>query len=164
MSCLPPLVTSWEVEALKAELASAARGERFLLQGGDCAESFDACDSSAITSKLKILLQMSLVLVHGTRKPVIRVGRIAGQYAKPRSADTESRGDVTLPTYRGDLVNRSGFTSEERIPESKSTVAWLRACRAYAQFYPVPCRRRLRRSASPRILGSVVCKAFKAWG
>ena len=117
MSRLPPLVTSWEVETLKSELAAAARGERFLLQGGDCAESFDECDSSAITSKLKILLQMSLVLVHGTGKPVIRVGRIAGQYAKPRSADTESRGDVTLPTYRGDLVNRSGFTQEDRIPD-----------------------------------------------
>ena len=117
MSSLPPLVTSWEVESLKKQLASAALGERFLLQGGDCAESFDACDASAITSKLKILLQMSLVLVHGSSKPVIRVGRIAGQYAKPRSADTESRGEVTLPTYRGDLVNRSGFTSEERVPD-----------------------------------------------
>ena len=117
MSRLPPLVTSWEVEALKQQLGEAARGEVFLLQGGDCAESFDDCDASAIAAKLKILLQMSLILVHATRKRVIRVGRIAGQYAKPRSEDQESRGAVTLPTYRGDIVNRSGFTSAERIPD-----------------------------------------------
>lgn len=117
ISKLPPLVTSFEVETLKKKLAQAARGEAFLLQGGDCAESFEECQPDTITSKLKILLQMSLILVHGTRKKIIRVGRIAGQYAKPRSVDTESRGDVTLPTYRGDLVNRSGFTSEERTPD-----------------------------------------------
>jgi 3-deoxy-7-phosphoheptulonate synthase len=117
MSRLPPLVTSWEVEALKDKIARAAGGEMFLLQGGDCAESFDECGSDTITSKLKILLQMSLVLVHATRKQVIRVGRMAGQYAKPRSADLESRGDVTLPTYRGDLVNRSAFTTADRTPD-----------------------------------------------
>lgn len=117
MSNLPPLVTSWEVEGLKAELAKAARGEAFLLQGGDCAESFDDCSPGSIADKLKILLQMSLVLVHGTRKPVVRVGRIAGQYAKPRSSDTEKRGEVELPTYRGDLVNRDGWTTEERTPD-----------------------------------------------
>ena len=116
MSRLPPLVTSWEIEDLKSHLASAARGECFVLQGGDCAESFEDCDSAVITAKLKILLQMSLVLVHGTRRGVIRIGRIAGQYAKPRSTDTESRGGVTLPTYRGDLVNVAGFTAEERAP------------------------------------------------
>ena len=114
---LPPLVTSWEIDTLRTQLGQAALGQKFLLQGGDCAESFEQCDSGAIASKLKILLQMSLVLVHATRKPVIRVGRIAGQYAKPRSADVESRGDVTLPSYRGDLVNRSGFTSADRIPD-----------------------------------------------
>ena len=81
--------------------------KRFLLQGGDCAESFDDCSSEIITSKLKILLQMSLVLVHGSKKRVIRVGRFAGQYAKPRSEDLETRGDVTLPAYRGDIVNRA---------------------------------------------------------
>jgi 3-deoxy-7-phosphoheptulonate synthase len=117
MGRLPPLVTSWEVENLRAELAKAARGEAFLLQGGDCAESFDDCRSEPIAAKLKILLQMSLVLVHGTRKPVIRVGRIAGQYAKPRSADTETRGDVTLPAYRGDLVNRDAFNASDREPD-----------------------------------------------
>lgn len=117
MSALPPLVTSWEVESLKEQLAAAARGEAFVLQGGDCAESFDACDVDAITSKLKILLQMSLVLVHGTRKPVVRVGRFAGQYAKPRSESTEMRDGVELPSYRGDLVNRAPFTREDRTPD-----------------------------------------------
>ena len=113
---LPPLVTSWEIEKLKKGLALAAKGDLFLLQGGDCAESFDDCDSDSIAAKLKILLQMSLVLVHGTKKGVIRVGRIAGQYAKPRSADTEIRDGVELPTYRGDLVNRAPFTKEDRTP------------------------------------------------
>ena len=117
LAALPPLVTSWEVEGLKAQLAAAQRGERFLLQGGDCAESFDDCTPAAITSKLKILLQMSLVLVHGGRRPVIRVGRFAGQYAKPRSSEVEERGGVTLPSYRGDLVNRQRFTREDREPD-----------------------------------------------
>jgi 3-deoxy-7-phosphoheptulonate synthase len=114
---LPPLVTSWEIEQLRAQLARAARGEAFVLQGGDCAESFDDCRSEPIAAKLKILLQMSLVLVHGTRKPVVRIGRIAGQYAKPRSADVETRGDVTLPAYRGDIINRDGFTAGDRAPD-----------------------------------------------
>jgi len=117
LSRLPPLVTSWEVEELKAELARASRGETFVLQGGDCAESFVDCSPDGITSKLKILLQMSLVLMHATRKPVVRVGRLAGQYAKPRSADTETRDGVTLPSYRGDMVNRSGFTDADRTPD-----------------------------------------------
>jgi 3-deoxy-7-phosphoheptulonate synthase len=117
MGRLPPLVTSWEVEQLREELARAARGDAFVLQGGDCAESFDDCRAQSIAAKLKILMQMSLVLVHGTRKNVIRIGRIAGQYAKPRSADLETRGDVTLPAYRGDIINRDGFTAAERDPD-----------------------------------------------
>jgi 3-deoxy-7-phosphoheptulonate synthase len=117
MSKLPPLVTSWEIESLRERLAAAARGETFLLQGGDCAESFDDCDVDQITAKLKILFNMSLVLVHASRKPVIRVGRFAGQYAKPRSADREERDGIDLPAYRGDLINRAPFTSEDRIPD-----------------------------------------------
>lgn len=117
LSRLPPIVVSWEVEQLKRQLAEAQRGERFLLQGGDCAESFAECQSEQIAKKLKILLQMSLVLLHGMKKPVIRVGRFAGQYAKPRSTDMETRGDVALPSYRGDVVNRPGFTREEREPD-----------------------------------------------
>jgi 3-deoxy-7-phosphoheptulonate synthase len=113
---LPPLVTSWEVESLKSQLAEAAQGRRFLLQGGDCSESFDDCNSSIIANKLKILLQMSLILVVGGRKPVIRVGRIAGQYAKPRSSHFESKGNRKLPSYRGDLINRYAFTEDDRIP------------------------------------------------
>ncbi len=114
---LPPIVVSWEIDQLKDELAAAQRGERFLLQGGDCAEGFTDCDSDTIARKLKILLQMSVVLLHGLKKPVIRVGRIAGQFAKPRSTDTETRDGVTLPTYRGDLVNRAAFTATDREPD-----------------------------------------------
>lgn len=117
LGSLPPLVTSWEVEKLKDDIARAQRGEAFLLQGGDCAENFDDCQSDLIAVKLKILLQMSVVLLHGLKMPIIRVGRMAGQYAKPRSADTETRDGVTLPSYRGDLVNRMGFTPEDRTPD-----------------------------------------------
>lgn len=118
---LPPLVTSWEIERLKAELAEAQDGKRFLLQGGDCAEQLSDCRPESITAKLKILLQMSLVLVHGSKKPVIRVGRFAGQYAKPRSCPTETRQidgrSVALPSYYGDLVNSPDFTPESREPD-----------------------------------------------
>ena len=98
-------------------LAQAQRGQAFLLQGGDCAEAFSECQSDQITKQLKILLQMSMVLLHGFKKPIIRVGRMAGQYAKPRSADTETRDGITLPSYRGDLVNRPEFTAEAREPD-----------------------------------------------
>jgi 3-deoxy-7-phosphoheptulonate synthase len=114
---LPPLVTSWEVDSLRVQLAEAAAGKRFVLQGGDCAESFEACESGTIANKLKILLQMSLVLIHGSRKPVTRIGRFAGQYAKPRSDDFETRHGQTLPSYRGDLINRSAFTPDDRRPD-----------------------------------------------
>jgi 3-deoxy-7-phosphoheptulonate synthase len=117
LSRLPPLVVSWEVEGLKEDIAAAQRGERFVLQGGDCAESFDDCESDKIAKKLKILLQMSLVLTYGLKKPIVRIGRMAGQYAKPRSAETETRDSVTLPSYRGDIVNRPGFTAAERTPD-----------------------------------------------
>ncbi len=111
---LPPLVTSWEVNALKCRLAQAQAGECFVLQGGDCAETFDDCRPGIITNRLKVLLQMSLALTHGLQKQVVRVGRFAGQYAKPRSADTETRNGTTLPAYRGDLVNAPEFTADAR--------------------------------------------------
>ncbi|MFM7806960.1 MAG: 3-deoxy-7-phosphoheptulonate synthase, partial [Planctomycetota bacterium] len=117
LASLPPLVTSWEVESLQSQIAEAQEGRRFLLQGGDCAETFDECRSPAIAAKLKILLQMSLVLTHGAGKPIIRVGRFAGQYAKPRSEDTETRDGVTLPAYRGDIVNAAAFDAESRRPD-----------------------------------------------
>lgn len=119
LSQLPPLVTSGEIKHLKQEIARAGRGEAFILQGGDCAESFNDCRADIITNKLKILLQMSLVLIHGMRKPIVRVGRIAGQYAKPRSSDFETINGVTLPSYRGDLVNSPEFNESSRIPNPK---------------------------------------------
>src|SRR5690606_33355745 len=94
---LPPLVTSWEIFSLKQQLAEAQEGRRFLLQGGDCAENFSDCESGTISNRLKVLLQMSLLPVHGLRLPVARVGRFAGHYAKPRSAVMETRGEVRLP-------------------------------------------------------------------
>src|SRR5580658_8811809 len=117
LSRLPPIVVSWEVDALRERLAAAQRGQAFLLQGGDCAETFADCESDQIAKKLKILLQMSLVLLHGLKRPILRVGRMAGQYAKPRSADTETRDGVTLPSYRGDLVNQPEFTPEARAAD-----------------------------------------------
>ena len=119
---LPPLVTSWEVLALKQSLAEAQEGQRFLLQGGDCAESFLDCTSPVISNRLKVLLQMSLVLVHGLKKPVLRVGRFAGQYAKPRSTDLETRDGVTLPSFRGDLVNGPEFTPAARRPDPQRMI------------------------------------------
>ena len=117
LSALPPLVVSWEVDKLKGEIAEAERGERFVLQGGDCAESFADCNSDSIVRKLKILLQMSVILAYGLKLPITRVGRIAGQYVKPRSTSTETRGGVSLPSYRGDLINGSAFTEEARRPD-----------------------------------------------
>ncbi len=122
LHALPPLVTSWEILALKQQLADAQDGKRFLLQGGDCAETFAECNSPVISNRLKVLLQMSVVLVHGLKLPVVRVGRFAGQYAKPRSADTETIGDVTLPSYRGDLVNAPAFTAEARVPDPRRMI------------------------------------------
>jgi 3-deoxy-7-phosphoheptulonate synthase len=117
LSRLPPLVTSWEVDSLKEHIVKAQRGEAFVLQGGDCAETFDECTSENIVAKLKILLQMSLVMLYGLKMPVVRVGRMAGQYAKPRSADIETREGKSLPTFRGDLINRNPFTAGDRIPD-----------------------------------------------
>lgn len=114
---LPPLVTSWEILSLRQQIAEAQEGKRFVLQGGDCAESFAECCSPLITNRLKVLLQMSLALVHGLQMPVIRVGRFAGQYAKPRSSDLETRDGVTLPSYRGDLVNAFEFDEKSRVPD-----------------------------------------------
>ncbi len=117
----PPLVTSWEIERLRSRLADAQAGKRFLLQGGDCAETLADCTPNIITAKLKILLQMSLVLVHASKQPVIKVGRIAGQYAKPRSSTTETRiiegNSLTLTSYYGDLVNSAQFNAQSRRPD-----------------------------------------------
>ena len=122
LSGLPPLVTSWEILSLREQIAQAQAGNRFFLQGGDCAESFAECNSEVITNRLKVLLQMSLTLTHGLQKPVVRVGRFAGQYAKPRSSDVETRDGVTLPSYRGDLVNSVEFTPQARQPDPRRLI------------------------------------------
>jgi 3-deoxy-7-phosphoheptulonate synthase len=120
---MPPLVTSWEIERLREQIAEAQLGRRFMLQGGDCAETLEDCTRDVITNKLKILLQMSLVLVHASQGPVIRVGRIAGQYAKPRTEKTETRGGVVLPSYFGDSINAAEFTAAARRPDPTRMVA-----------------------------------------
>ncbi len=118
----PPLVSKGEIDRLRDELADAAQGKRFVLHGGDCAERFSDCTASVIESKLKVLLQMSLVLTYGTRKPLIRIGRMAGQYAKPRSNNYEEQNGVTLPVYRGDLVNATEFNAESRHTNSQRMI------------------------------------------
>lgn len=113
----PPLVFAGECDQLRDRLAAVARGEAFLLQGGDCAEAFDQVSADQVRAKLKTLLQMSAVLTYAAAVPVVKVGRIAGQYSKPRSKATETRGGVTLPSYRGDSVNGAEFTAEARVPD-----------------------------------------------
>ncbi|PID98303.1 MAG: 3-deoxy-7-phosphoheptulonate synthase class II [Actinobacteria bacterium] len=113
----PPLVFAGEVDDLRAELAAAARGEAFILTGGDCAETFLNNTADQLRLKIQTLLQMSVVLTYGASLPVVKIGRIAGQYAKPRSSDKEIRDGVTLPSYRGDAVNSQEFTAEARIPD-----------------------------------------------
>jgi len=113
----PPLVFAGEARRLKAVLADVANGHGFLLQGGDCAESFAEFHPNNIRDLFRVLLQMSVVLTYGAACPVVKVGRLAGQFAKPRSADTETIDGVTLPAYRGDSVNGMDFTSEARAPD-----------------------------------------------
>ncbi len=115
----PPLVFAGEVRRLRAALADAAEGRAFLLQGGDCAESFAEFSADNIRDTFKVMLQMAMVLTYGAKVPVIKVGRMAGQFAKPRSAPTEVRGDRELPSYRGDIINELAFTPEARIPDPK---------------------------------------------
>jgi 3-deoxy-7-phosphoheptulonate synthase len=109
---LPPIVTPSEIVKLKASLRDVALGKAFLLQGGDCAELFDYCEENAIESKIKLLLQMSLVLIWGANKPVVRIARMAGQYAKPRSSPTEIVNGEETPSFRGDILN--GYELDER--------------------------------------------------
>lgn len=111
---LPPLVFAGEVDQLKDRLARVARGDAFLLQGGDCAETFEGATADKIRNRVKTILQMAVVLTYGAAMPVVKMGRMAGQFAKPRSSDSETRGEVTLPAYRGDIVNGYDFTLESR--------------------------------------------------
>ena len=113
----PPLVFAGEADRLRGHLAAAGRGEAFLLQGGDCAETFAEATADRIRNKIKTILQMAIVLTYGASLPVIKMGRMAGQYAKPRSSNDEVRDGVTLPAYRGDAVNGHDFTPQSRIPD-----------------------------------------------
>ncbi len=117
LQAFPPLIFAGEVQRLRAQLAEVAAGRAFLLQGGDCAESFDTLDGMAARETFRVMLQMAVVLTYAAARKVVKVGRMAGQYAKPRSADTEVRHGVTLPSYRGDIVNGLDFTAEARIPD-----------------------------------------------
>jgi 3-deoxy-7-phosphoheptulonate synthase len=145
----PPLVFAGEARRLKAHLAMVAEGKAFVLQGGDCAESFGDFTANIIRDTFRVLLQMAVVLTFGASLPVVKMGRMAGQFAKPRSSDNETQGDVTLPSYRGDIVNGPEFTPEARIPDparmefgyfqSASTLNLLRAFASggYADLHEV---------------------------
>lgn len=124
----PPLVFAGEVDSLRASMAAASEGRAFVLMGGDCAESFHDNTADNIRLKLQTILQMAAVLTYGASTPVIKIGRMAGQYAKPRSSDTETRDGLTLPSYRGDSVNDHAFTTEARVPDPRRMLdAYLRA-------------------------------------
>ena len=137
LSTVPPLVFAGEVDTLRTRLAAAAEGKAFLLQGGDCAETFADATADRIRNRVKTILQMAVVLMYGASLPVVKMGRMSGQFAKPRSSDTETRGDVTLPAYRGDAVNGYDFTPESRATDparmvrayhtSASTLSLIRA-------------------------------------
>ncbi len=139
LSGYPPLVFAGEARSLRKKLGQVARGEAFLLQGGDCAESFAEFSADNIRDTFRVLLQMAVVLTYATKRPVVKVGRIAGQFAKPRSSDTETQGDVTLPSYRGDIINEMEFTAEGRVPRPEKmldaylqSAASLNLLRAFA--------------------------------
>lgn len=136
----PPLVFAGEVRSLKSRLAEASRGEAFLLQGGDCAEAFAEFSADHIRDTFKVLLQMAVTLTFAAQKPVVKVGRMAGQFAKPRSAPTEVVDGVELPSYRGDIINDGDFTAASRVPDPRRMMsaynqasATLNLLRAFAQ-------------------------------
>jgi 3-deoxy-7-phosphoheptulonate synthase len=126
LASYPPLVFAGEARNLKAQLAEVCEGRAFLLQGGDCAESFAEHHADNIRDMFRVLLQMSIVLTYGGKKPVIKVGRIAGQFAKPRSADTETIDGVELPSYRGDIINGMEFDEASRVPDPERQIAAYR--------------------------------------
>ena len=140
IASFPPLVFAGEVDELRGRLARAAAGEAFLLQGGDCAETFAGATAEQIKNRVKTILQMAVVLTYGASMPIVKMGRMAGQFAKPRSNDFETRGDVTLPAYRGDIVNGYDFTAESRTPDPTrlvqgyhTAVSTLNLVRAFTQ-------------------------------
>ena len=140
LGAMPPLVFAGEARRLRQQLAEVAEGRAFLLQGGDCAESFAEFSANNIRDSFKVLLQMAIALTFGASCPVVKVGRMAGQFAKPRSEPTEKQGDVELPSYRGDIINGIEFTEDARTPDPKRMVraynqasATLNLIRAFAQ-------------------------------
>ena len=140
IATMPPLVFAGEVDQLRDKLARAAAGKAFLLQGGDCAETFAGATADKIRNRIKTVLQMAVVLTYGASMPVIKMGRMAGQFAKPRSSESETRGDVTLPAYRGDIVNGYDFTEGSRRPDPQRLLrgyhtasATLNLIRAFTQ-------------------------------
>ena len=140
LGAMPPLIFPGEISQLRQRLAAVARGEAFLLQGGDCAESFDQFGQAPVESTFRVILQMAVVLTYAAACPVVKVGRIAGQFAKPRSAETEAIDGVTLPSYRGDIINGSAFTQQARQPDParlltaySHSAATLNLLRALAQ-------------------------------
>ena len=139
LASFPPLVFAGEARDLKSQLADVTRGEAFLLQGGDCAESFAEHGADHIRDFFRVFLQMAVVLTHGASKPVVKVGRIAGQFAKPRSADTETKDGLTLPSYRGDIIHDLAFDEKSRRPDPqrqlmayRQSAATLNLLRAFA--------------------------------
>ncbi len=135
----PPLVFAGETRGLKDQLADVAKGNAFLLQGGDCAESFAEHHADHIRDFFRVFLQMAVVLTHGGSKPVVKVGRVAGQFAKPRSSDNETIDGVTLPSYRGDIINDIEFNEQSRVPDPqrmimayRQSAATLNLIRAFA--------------------------------
>jgi len=140
LASYPPLVFAGEARRLEAALAKVAQGKAFLLQGGDCAESFAEFNANNIRDTFRVMLQMAVVLTFGAAMPVVKLGRMAGQFAKPRSADMETIEGVTLPSYRGDIINGIEFTPEARIPDPERLIraynqsaATLNLLRAFAQ-------------------------------
>ena len=137
---MPPLVFAGEARRLKSQLADAAQGNAFVLQGGDCAESFAEFSSTKIRDTFKVLLQMSLIMTFAGKLPVVKMGRMAGQFAKPRSSDFEEINGVSLPSYRGDIINNLDFTAESREPDPErmmkgyhQAAATLNLLRAFSQ-------------------------------
>ncbi|MEM6812004.1 MAG: 3-deoxy-7-phosphoheptulonate synthase class II [Pseudomonadota bacterium] len=140
ISDMPPLVFAGEARNLKVQLADVCHGNGFVLQGGDCAESFQEFNANKIRDTFRVLLQMAVVMTFGGSMPIVKMGRMAGQFAKPRSSDMETQGDITLPSYRGDIVNKLEFTEEARIPDPERMIraynqsaSTLNLLRAFAQ-------------------------------
>ncbi len=163
LKSLPPLVFAGECDDLKAKIAEAAAGRAFWLQGGDCAETFASATADSIRNRIKTILQMAAVLQYYSSLPVIKVGRMAGQFAKPRSNDMETRGDVTLPAYRGDAVNDIEFTESSRMPDPQRLVRVYNTSAATLNLVRAFTRGGFcRSSASPRVEQGIYPR-FSVW-